>query len=398
MPSEKLNLTETICAATKPEIKEYALKDTGQKGLLLRVQPGGSKSWIVRTRHNRKQVKRTLGIYPDTSLKEARKRAAFIAAEGRQLKDLSHDRTQTFKAFQHRHAMQQAIRYKPLGRDAYDAYVRSQLLPAFGHLKLHQIDAPSINAWMTRYSKNAPGGANRAFDILRAMFNCAYDWGLLPANHPNPCKAVRKNKRKAVGTFLTKEQYIRLGQTLQRHEDTDMSARIIKFLMLTGCRVGEVINLEWADVKAKNLSPNHLSLRDSKTGARSLPIGQEAVDYLGQQRARRAVDDPARPKGDRRAQFVFPLPESKRPSETVRAHWNTIKAEADLPKKLRLHDLRHSFASFGLEQGKSLFMIQKLLGHKRIETTERYAHLNNDTLAQAAEKVGGWIMEAVSGD
>ncbi|MEO0410395.1 MAG: site-specific integrase [Pseudomonadota bacterium] len=193
-----------------------------------------------------------------------------------------------------------------------------------------------------------------------------------------------------MGTYLSEEQYQRLGHVLEQNEQNYMAARVIRFLTLTGCRLGEVLDLEWRDVRA-----NHLALRDSKTGAKTLPIGAGAVQYLALQKSLLLGDDPARPDPCHNPNAVFPLPKLKTLRGHVRTRWTYLKREASLPDKVRLHDLRHSFASFGLTHGKSLHQIQKLLGHKDIETTERYAHLNDDALSAAAEKVGGWIMAAV---
>ncbi|MEO0410396.1 MAG: Arm DNA-binding domain-containing protein [Pseudomonadota bacterium] len=164
MNTTSQNLTDAICATAIPSAKEYALKDSRFRGLQLRVQPCGGRSWIIRTRKDGKQLKRTLGRYPDVPLKTARQLAAAVLADGQKAPEATRKKVPTFREFHQQYELRRASGYKLQGYQAHDIYCRTQLLPAFGHMRLDEIDAPAINAWMARYSKHAPGGANRAFN------------------------------------------------------------------------------------------------------------------------------------------------------------------------------------------------------------------------------------------
>jgi integrase len=258
--------------------------------------------------------------------------------------------------------------------------MRLQLMPAFAGKKLDAITRPDVISWFQRYSATSPGGANRALDILSHMLGLAVKWGYLPANWINPAARVRRNRRKVVGTFLSHDQMASLGAALAiRMEQGCTAAPLLRLLSLTGLRVGEAIHLEWRDVL-----PDRLRLRDSKTGPRDVPIGAPVVQFLKSHRARlrRAL-----PKASK----VFPLPICEE-YKLVYKLWCEIRKEAQLPLRLRMHDLRHSFASHAIMSGETLLTTSRLLGHRRVQTTARYAHLADDALLDTAERIGSLIM------
>lgn len=380
MPNLRLSLTDGICARAKPEPREYALRDLRQPGLALRVQPCGARSWIVRMRVDGKPVRHSLGGFPEMTVKNARRVAnALLAGDAKPPAPVA--TAPLFAVFEVEHETRCGPFYKPSGLRTYRAYVRCELLPAFGGKRLDAITRQDVVRWFEGYSARRPGGANRALGVLGAMLGRARAWGYLPEGWQNPVTGIATNRRKAIGTFLSEDQMARLGAILDaRMAEGCAASALLHFLTLTGCRVSEAVNLEWRDVRS-----DRLCLRDSKTGPRDVPLGNPVRRFLRAHRARLA----------RRARAahcpVFPLAGGQ-DYEAVRSVWHIIRREAALPSALRIHDLRHSFASHAIMSGETLYSTSKLLGHSRVQMTARYAHLADAALLAAAEKIGAIVI------
>ncbi|MEJ7934470.1 site-specific integrase [Sphingobium sp. AN558] len=392
MANPRLSLTDAICKRAKPQATEYALHDSRQPGLSLRVQPSGARSWIMRARLNGRQAKHSLGTFPKTGVKAARQVANALLAGNASAPKLLSD-APLFEVFQAEHEAKHGRSFKPSGLRAYRSYVHTQLLPAFAGKALDAITRPDVVRWFESYSLVSPGGANRALGILGQMIDCAKRWGHLSSDWINPVSGVRHNRRKIVGTFLTEMQLERLGEVLAlRMADGCIAASLLRFLTLTGCRVSEAIDLEWGDVLN-----DRLRLRDSKTGPRDVPLGTPVRQFLKALRSNANQSLRAKtPLPARKSHAVFPLP-SRRGYGHVRSVWHSVRRQADLPSSLRIHDLCHSFASHAVMSGETLLTTSRLLGHRRIQTTARYAHLADGTLLDAAEKIGGLLMMQAAG-
>jgi integrase len=151
--------------------------------------------------------------------------------------------------------------------------------------------------------------------------------------------------------------------------------------MFTGCRKSEILTLRWVDIDWKH---GYLRLADSKTGAKTVALGAPAVELLH-----------GLPRIDGNP-YVFPGTKERARLVGLHKIWHQIRTRAELPD-VRLHDLRHSFASVGAASGDSLLIIGKLLGHKNAASTQRYAHLGDDPLRSAADRISGQIAAAMSG-
>jgi integrase len=214
------------------------------------------------------------------------------------------------------------------------------------------------------------------------MFNLAEVWGLR-ADGSNPCLHVKKFAEEKRGRFLSPEEFAALGKTLrdveQDDSETQSAVDAIRLLMLTGCRLSEIMTLKWAyvDIKARELR-----LPDSKTGAKTVHFGKMAADLL--KSIKKLEDNPhvitGKKLGSRLTDLQHP--------------WRRIRAKADL-HDVRIHDLRHSYASGALALGEGLPMIGKLLGHTQVQTTARYAHLANNPVKSAAGRVSDTIGAAM---
>lgn len=269
-------------------------------------------------------------------------------------------------------------KWKARTLDTQTHYRRRYLDNAFVGKFVDEIDQADVLAWFNRVTDTGgPGAGNRCFEILRSMLNHAERWGYRPEGS-NPCTFIRANKRRKCERFLSDQEVARLGKVLDARRKTDpLRAIIIYMLLLTGCRRSEITELTWGEVKG-----NRLLLHDSKTGPRTVWLGEEARMLLSTLE-RRGPADP-----------VFWNKFTKRPVRDIEGFWAEVKAEAGL-LGVRLHDLRHSFASHAAARSETLPMIGKLLGHARLQSTSRYAHLDDAPLLDAAERIGNLIAEAM---
>lgn len=287
MANLRLSLTDAICARVKPEAREYAL----------RVQPCGARSWIMRTRVKGKPVRQSLGTFPETPVKAARQIAAALLANDA-ASPLAPSTAPLFEIFQTEHEARCGAFYKPEGLRTYRAYVRCELLPAFGGKRLDAITRQDVVRWFENYSARKPGGANRALGILGQMLGRAKAWGYLLDGWRNPVTGIRMNRRKVVGTFLSEGQMGRLGAILDaRMAEGCTASALLLLLTLTGCRVSEAVDLEWRDVL-----PDRLRLRDGKTGPRDVPLGVPVRRFLNSHR----TSLPRHARASLRAVFRWP--------------------------------------------------------------------------------------------
>ena len=268
---------------------------------------------------------------------------------------------------------------KPSTAELYRSIIETRILPRLGKRRVIDIgksDAVALHHDM----RTVPSHANRTLSVLSRMLTLAELWEMRPEG-VNPCRYVKKYPERKRERFLTDDEYRRLGAALRDAElegfISPSAIAAIRLLMLTGCRSGEILSLRWEHV---DLERGELRLPDSKTGAKVVHLGEPAIDML--RRIPRREDSP------------WVLPSFKRGMHLAFLHgpWHRILEHAGI-QNLRIHDLRHSFASGGLLVGESLPMIGKLLGHNKVQTTARYAHLANDPVKSAANRIATRIAE-----
>jgi integrase len=207
------------------------------------------------------------------------------------------------------------------------------------------------------------------------MFNLAERWGLIP-EHTNPVRHVEKYREGKKERYLTSAEFERLAQVLGDREragsESPYVIAALRLLILTGSRLGEILSLRWDFV---DLEHRALRLPDSKTGQKVIFLSQPAIDVL--MNIPRDVGNP----------HVIVGAKAGRPLRNLQKPWGRIRQAAEL-EGVRIHDLRHSYASVAAAAGLSLPVIGKLLGHTKSVTTERYAHLADDPLKAANEVIG----------
>ena len=380
-------ITKRAVDALTAREREYMLWDHDIKGFGVRVHPTGRKVCLVKYRHQGRVVKKTIGPHDAIPPAAARARAAEIITAAKTGRDLAGRdlREQDAKApAMHELAKRFVEEYvpsrcKPSSAHSYRGSIRQHVLPRLGKRRVADITRADVAA-LHHEMRVTPYAANRTLGILSAMFTAAELWGLRPEGS-NPCRHVKRFREEQRERFLSDEEYRRLGAVLREAESTGAVAAsaiaAIRLLMLTGCRLSEIMTLRWEDVAREAAE---LRLRDSKTGAKVVHLGEPAVAVL--RGIARGEGNPwvitGRRPGSRLASLHYP--------------WGRIRKRAGLDG-VRLHDLRHSFASGGLLVGEGLPMIGKLLGHSQVQTTARYAHLADDPVKAAADRIAGRIAE-----
>ena len=374
---------KTVDALTARQ-REYMLWDTDIKGFGVRVHPSGRKVYLVKYRLDGRVIKKTIGPHGAIPPAAARARAAEIITAAMTGRDLSGrvlsppTDTTTMHELAGRFLDEHVPAHcKPSTAHSYGIAIRQHVVPRLGSRSVADITRADV-ADLHHAMRATPYAANRTLGILSAMFSAAELWGLRPQGS-NPCRYVKRFRERKRERFLSDAEYRRLGAVLREAESTgtESAAAVaaIRLLMLTGCRLSEILNLRWEDV---SLQAGELRLRDSKTGAKRVHLGGPAVAVL--RGMERKEGNPwviaGRRPGTRIASLHFP--------------WARIRKRAGL-EDVRLHDLRHSFASGGLLVGEGLPMIGKLLGHSHVQTTARYAHLADDPVKAAADRIASRI-------
>lgn len=261
------------------------------------------------------------------------------------------------------------VRCKPSTRKRIDSALRTQLFPNFGSCPLDQMRARAVRRWFDNYSQKAPGGANRTLDVLRQILNYAVACGLLKSN---PADGVIRNRRARLTRFLSRAEIARLHAALNAHggrESGRQQTEIIRLLLLTGCRKSELVNLKWSEIDG-----NILRLRDSKSGPRTVLLNSNAQNILTRQPRTGST-------------WVFPATDLSKPRSCELSLWRKVRREARI-EDVRLHDLRHTFASHAVMQNVPLPVVSRLLGHSETRMTLRYVHVGDREIEAAAERVG----------
>ncbi len=379
-----VDLTPRLARQSKPKAKDTILFDGTLPGFGLRIHPSGRKVWIVQTRIKGRSRRIVIARHGEMKLAEARRRArdmlARIRAGDNPADDIQREKkTPTFREFADEYLRRCEPHWKPSGRKTVRIYLKARILPAFGKVSLDRIGPEDVAAWFDAASKDKPGAANRAFEILRAMMFRAEEWGLRTRGK-NPCLGIAKNPRKKLARFLDADELARLGRALDAREaEWPDAVAAIRLLALTGCRRSEVLDLRWRDI-----GEDAISLRDSKTGPRAVPLGEAARAHVAALSGARDPDA-----------HLFPRYAEARGQSSLIACWRAVCADAKVGS-LRLHDLRHTAASQAVMAGENLPLVGKLLGHRRRRTTAGYAHLADAHLVEAAEKVGAAIAAAMN--
>ncbi|MYE59702.1 MAG: DUF4102 domain-containing protein, partial [Alphaproteobacteria bacterium] len=274
---EHMKLTDAAIARLCAGEREYTVWDSRVASLGVRVRPTGGRSWVLLLDAGGRTKRISLGPAATKTVAEARREALGRLVDP-QPEKVTAPAVPLFRDFVAGPWKEAHFdRYKPSGRETASGFLRRQLLPVFGSKPLDRITPAHVRRWFDRYSRTAPGGANRALDILRQIMNFAVACGHVEVN---PAKDVRRNRRPALTRFLSREEIARLHEILdaQTRKESRQQADIVRLLLLTGCRKGEITSLRWSEVQDVMLA-----LADSKTGPRTVPLGSRARAILDRQ-------------------------------------------------------------------------------------------------------------------
>ncbi len=385
--NEKKLLTQSVVKNAKNAEKGtgyYYIWDTELKGFALRVTEKGIKSYVIMYRNeNGRQKVMTLfragNISADDARKNARPKLTDVQSGTDILEDKQQKRKETLfsdfvKIYLSNHAKPNNA---PNTVKTNERYLERFIIPAFGNRPIKSITPEDVIKLHNKIGAKTPVQANRVHSLLRKIFAEAESMRYIPQNS-NPSVYTKKYKEKPVERFLTPEETNKLESVLCKYEDKYYSAVLaLRLLMYTGCRKEEILTLKWENIKDEL---SLLQIEKSKTGAKNIPVAQEVLDMLeGAFKVNEYV--------------CFGKFEDSR-LVGLQKIWERLRKEAGL-EDVRIHDLRHSFASTAISNGISLEFISKLLGHKRTSTTEYYyAHLQNDPLIEAANKIATKISSA----
>ena len=378
-------ITKRIVDGLGAHEREHVVWDDEIKGFGVRVHPSGRKVYIVKTRYRGRAVKVTIGPHGPVTPAQARTRAAEIISETRVGRDPASWNRPAAKAPTMRELGGRFLREyvsdhcKASTAEEYRRAIKQCIEPKIGKLPVTEVQRSDIAA-LHHGLRHTPYQANRTLAVLSKMFNLAELWELRP-DGSNPCRHVKRFKEEKRERFLSDEEYKRLGAALseieQEGSETTAAIAAIRLLMLTGCRLSEIQKLLWEHV---DLEAGELRLPDSKTGAKVVHLGDPAVAVL------RGIEQ----SDDNPWVIAGRKPESH--LTDLQHPWRRIRMRAGLDD-VRIHDLRHSFASGGLLVGEGLPMIGKLLGHTQVQTTARYAHLADDPVKSAANRIASRIAD-----
>ena len=350
------------------EEKDAVFWDCDLPGFGVRVYPNGTKVYVVQTRGHGKSRRVTIGRHGLFTADEARRRAIRIIIN---IKDGKHPaRSPTDKVtvtelsdrFLKEHV---AVYCRPSTEKMYSSALRRFILPAYGHVPVGVVERDHV-ADLHYQMRDKPYQANRVLDIASKMFNLAELWRWRRGGS-NPCRLVRKYAQHKRERFLSESEFRRLGSTLIEMEAERSlpihAAAAIRLLMLTGCRKSEIVALRWQQV---DLEAGELRLVDTKTGPRLVPLSPPV---------RRLLLDLPRVRGN---PWVIPGFRRGRHLADLNHYWDPVRERAGL-QGVRIHDLRHSYASMALLSGETIRTVGRLLGHEKASTTLKYAHLPAST-------------------
>jgi integrase len=382
MASQKL--TDATCRKLKcPAGRRSKIYfDSEVTGLGLRVTAAGARSFTL-TYRNRVGRDRCITIdeLDDLTVGEARAHAKKLKAKVALGQDpqgeLDADRkAPTVKYLCERFLEEHGPKLRPSTRVNVEAFIKNDILPGLGSTtKVADVEPADIDRLHRKITKRAPYVANRVVSHLSKMFSLAMRWRM---RTDNPAKGVERNPEVKRTRYLTGKETARLNAALDELEDQRV-ADLVRILMLTGARRGEVLSMQWAHVDLEEetwTKPGHTTKQ--KTEHR-VPLSEAALEIIARQ-----------PKD---ALFVFPGATGQR--KGLRKTWARVTKRAGL-EGLRLHDLRHSFASNLASSGLSLPVIGRLLGHTQPATTARYAHLLDEPLRAGVELAAAAVRTARS--
>jgi integrase len=409
-------ITKRTVDALKPRAKLYVAFDDDVKGFGCRVMPSGVKTYILEYRpgaggRGTATKRLRLGRHGPMTAEQARGAAldalAHIRLGGDPHAEKDHKRASlTVSGLIDAFVAEHVGKCKPQTAEAHKIALR-RLHGAHGNIKAEALTRDQVAALHSKF-KDTPSAANRFLAVISKCFSWGAGRGLLPEGHPNPARGIERYKEHSRERFLTSEELSRLGDALREGETIGLPYAIdesspkakhapkednrramldpfavaaVRLLILTGARLREILHMRWNHI---DFERGLIFLPDSKTGKKPIYLSAASLAILS-----------ALPRLEGNP-FVIPGEKAGRPRVDLKRPWAAVTKAAGLDA-VRIHDLRHSFASIGAGASLGLPIIGKLLGHSQAATTHRYAHLDADPMRRAAETISATIAAALDG-
>ena len=396
---ERIKLTEKVLRDAEPVPgRDYQIFDTEVRGFAACIYRGGGRAFTLDYRHAGRQRRMTFGRWPEWSVSAARERAKELRREidagtdplgRREAKREAPRVTDLIERYCAEHLPKLSTRSAADQRSALAKMVEpvwgrklvTEITPtdvdklltkiAEGRARPHK-EKPNNRARKLQGAKPTPVRANRIGEVLRKMFTLAVQWGWC---EDNPAQRFHRRTETPRERFLSKEEIAKLAAALETAEDR-RAADIIRMCMLTGARLGEVRQARFEQFNLEHMSWSKPPTMTKQRRAHRVPISDETAAIVRQRLL-------LVPKG---SPWLFPGDTPGQPVQEVRRFWAQVQKQCGITD-VRIHDLRHTFASLLVSGGASLEMIGKLLGHSQMQTTLRYAHLMDSPLRAGVDAV-----------
>ncbi|MFD0914999.1 tyrosine-type recombinase/integrase [Pseudahrensia aquimaris] len=384
-PNSGVSITKAIVKAANPKTKDFFLWDSMLKGFGLKVTPSGRKTFVIQYRIGSVGATKRLSLGPvsEFTVGEARLLAAKKLQQARDGEDPAASRKAAKAALTVAEVLEDFFsshvdtRLKDRSQKEYRSLRRLHIEPALGKMKVCNVDRATVSRFHTGLKEKAVT-ANRCLAVLSKFFNWCEELDIIPLGS-NPCRHVKKFKEKPCERFLNSVELNRLMNTFDlSHDELPVhgpSLLALKLLLLIGARKDEIRTLKWSYV---DLEEGVLNLPDSKTGKKSICLNEAAIALL--KRIMPVGDNP----------FVFVGGKPGTCVNDLERPWQKVRKVANL-EDVRIHDLRHTWASLAINNGERLEDVSKALGHSQLQTTQRYAHLQYSTVQEVANRVGALI-------
>jgi integrase len=413
MPRARISKRSVDALVCPTEKDREFLWDNAIAGFGVVAFPSGKKSYLAQFRHAGRSRRSVIGDHGRLTPEEARSVAKrLLGAVEQGFDPIAAKRAQrsvpTFSeiasSFLESHVR---AKRKPRTGEGYEVLLRLHILPAIGSMRVSDLHRVHVSRLHASVSAVAPGAANRAISLISAIWNWAARRDQV-SFEKNPARGIERNREEGKERYLTGAELGRLGDTLRlaeteglpwepdirkptaKHAPKPESRRTladpfavaaIRLLILTGARLREILHAEWRDLDCER---GMIHLSDSKTGRKPVYLSAPALAVLND--LPRMTDNP----------FIIPGAKKGSHRADLKNPWASVCAHAGLTG-VRIHDLRHSFASIGAGSGMGLPLLGRLLGHKQAATTQKYAHLDADPLRKAANSIGATIDAAMRG-
>jgi integrase len=375
MPKAHLDHAFVANAQAQPGKSKTDYYDDAITGFVLECRSGGGRTFYLRYQNQRgRQCQHKIGRAEDITVAVARKTAEKLRSEVVLGGDPGAQKALVKSIPQYRDLATMHLEDAKLHQKSYattEMVIRVHILPRWGKVRLTDINSRAVAAWLGE--KRAAGLAPATVEKIRVIFGRSFELGRrwsIAGTDTNPTRGIaRKPLNNARERFLSAEEAARLRQAVAASRNTQLR-HIVGLLLLTGARVRELLEAKWENV---DIERRTWLIPTSKTGKpRHVPLSSDALAIIA------ALP---RFKG---CPWLIPNPDTRKPFVSIKHGWQQARLVAKLPG-LRIHDLRHSAASFMVNSGVDLFAVGKVLGHASYQSTQRYSHLANDTLLAAVE-------------